>query len=84
MPPVRTLAHVRAQDRRPLLGGHPAGEREELVVGVARDGVERGGHDLHLAVGIEVREHHLRARLRGDLAERAAAADSAAALVAAR
>ena len=37
---------------------------------MARGGVERGRHHLHLALGIEVREDHLRTRLRSDLVER--------------
>ena len=41
VPPVRAVADVRAQHGGPIVGGQTPGDREELVVGQGRDGVER-------------------------------------------
>ena len=63
--------------RRRGRGGAPrrracARAAQELVVRQRGDRVERGGDDLHLALGVEVGEHHLGARLGLDAGEQVA------------
>ena len=53
---VGAVADVGAQHLRAVVRRHPPRDGEQLIVGQRRRGVERGGDDLRLAVGIEVAE----------------------------
>ncbi len=77
VPPV---ADRRGEHRRALVVAHPARELQEPVVGEPARRVQRGGHDLDLALGVRVGQGDLVARadvdagreLRGDVRERLA------------
>jgi hypothetical protein len=60
VPAVRAVADVGAKERRALVGGHAAGDGEQLIVGKPRDGVERRRHHLDLPVGIEFGQRDVR------------------------
>ena len=60
--PVLSPADVGGEHLGALGRAELSRDGEELVVGQIRDGVERGGHHLHLAVRVEVGERHLAAR----------------------
>ena len=67
---VAPIADRRAQDLGSLLGRQLARDREELIVREVALGVERGGDDLHLAVGVPVGERDLRPRFGVDPRQR--------------
>ncbi len=64
MTAIGAVPDVGAEQRRSLVDGHAARDAHELIVGEIRDGVERRGDDLDLAVGIEVGQRDLGPRFR--------------------
>src|SRR5439155_22355005 len=60
---VRAAADVCAEQLEAVLVAHVARNVEQLIVRQRRGRVERGGHDLQLAVAVEVDEPHVGARL---------------------
>ena len=77
---VAALADVGLQHRGSLRGCHAARRGQQLIVRQIGHGIERRRDDLDLAVGIEVGERHLLARLRLHARERAPRRPSASRL----